>query len=333
MSRLFGPTLIALTLVTALPGIARAAEIATFRVGIAAPTVNMLPLWTAEQSGLFKAHGLNVEIVNTEGGSRGLAEVGAGKLQAMIVGLSAVIDANGKGGNYRLIASGANTLSFRFFWRKGNRSCAGVEGRKSRRKHVRIRIRQCGDHGTKAVGPCPRRCTAGGSRRNAQTAGGAKVRENFGDRIERARGYRSQTRWFAAACRPESRSAVDFHGCGHGQRLPRRLTGNRRGSFCRPISRESTSRCPIRSRAKAVLTGEFRDFSREALDATYDDFRARVPRDAEPSRAGAELMLRELPVFGGGKQRRVEDFIDTSVLDELRRSGFFDDLKRRYRVP
>src|SRR5262249_55229898 len=93
----------------------KAAEPIPFKIGIAAPTVNMLPLWIGQSSGVFAAHGLNVEIVNTDGGSRGLAEVGEGQLQAMTVGLSAVIDANGKGGDYRLIASGANTMSFRFF--------------------------------------------------------------------------------------------------------------------------------------------------------------------------------------------------------------------------
>ena len=46
----------------------------TFRVGITAPTVNMLPLWIARDAGLFRMRGLNVEIVNTEGGSRGLAK-------------------------------------------------------------------------------------------------------------------------------------------------------------------------------------------------------------------------------------------------------------------
>ena len=50
-----------------------------FRVGIAAPTVNMLPLWVGAMRGLFKARGLDVQIVNTDGGSRGLAEVGAGR--------------------------------------------------------------------------------------------------------------------------------------------------------------------------------------------------------------------------------------------------------------
>src|ERR1700712_4607841 len=69
---------------------------ASFKVGIAAPTVNMLPLWMGRDAGLFQQRGLDVAIVNTDGGSRGLAQVGQGRLQAMIVGLSAVIDANGK---------------------------------------------------------------------------------------------------------------------------------------------------------------------------------------------------------------------------------------------
>ena len=101
-----------------------------FKVGIAAPTVNMLPLWMAQEAGLFKARRLTVEIVNTDGGSRGLAEVGAGRLEAMTVGLSSVIDANGRNGDYRLIASGANTMSFRFFGAKGVAGAASLKGKK-----------------------------------------------------------------------------------------------------------------------------------------------------------------------------------------------------------
>src|SRR5262249_32596269 len=105
---------------TAVLGLAASAAGAqeTFRVGITAPTVNMLPLWMARDAGLFRMPGLDVEIVDAEGGSRGLAQVGQGRLQAMTVGLSATIDANTKGGDYRVIASGANTMSFRFFGSK-----------------------------------------------------------------------------------------------------------------------------------------------------------------------------------------------------------------------
>ena len=61
-----------------LPLPAPAQELTPFRVGIAAQTVNMLPMWMAETAGLFRARGLKVEIVNTDGGSRGLSAVSAG---------------------------------------------------------------------------------------------------------------------------------------------------------------------------------------------------------------------------------------------------------------
>jgi ABC-type nitrate/sulfonate/bicarbonate transport system substrate-binding protein len=83
-------------------------------------------------------------------------------------------------------------------------------------------------------------------------------------------------------------------------------------------------------RAKAILGREFTGFSPAALEATYSDFRARVPRDAEPARAGAEIMFREVP--HGNATAKIEDYIDTSLLAQLRREGFFDTMKRRYRV-
>src|SRR5260221_9526967 len=59
-------------------------------------------------------------------------------------------------------------------------------------------------------------------------------------------------------------------------------------------------------RAKLVLAAEFKDFPPAVIDATYDDFKARVPRDAAPSPVGAETMLRELPTLGApGKRTNV----------------------------
>src|SRR5262245_31745193 len=98
-ARLPGSTfalLFALILATVC-GSAQAQPGIPFHAGITAPTVNMLPIWLARDEGLFRAHGLAVEIVVTDGGSRGLADVGAGRLDEMTVGLSSVLDANSKG--------------------------------------------------------------------------------------------------------------------------------------------------------------------------------------------------------------------------------------------
>ena len=58
------------------------------------------------------------------------ADVGAGRLEEMTVGLSSVLDANSKGGDYRLIASGANTLSLGFFGAKGVGFAAQLKGKR-----------------------------------------------------------------------------------------------------------------------------------------------------------------------------------------------------------
>jgi ABC-type nitrate/sulfonate/bicarbonate transport system substrate-binding protein len=61
---------------------------ASFKVGISEPVNTVLAIWTAEAAGFYAAQGLDVEIVNMSGGSRGAAELAAGRLDAMHVGLS-----------------------------------------------------------------------------------------------------------------------------------------------------------------------------------------------------------------------------------------------------
>ena len=54
-------------------------------------------------------------------------------------------------------------------------------------------------------------------------------------------------------------------------------------------------------------------------------------RRAQPRRRRADVArIAGKPQRSG--QRRIEDYIDTSVLSDLRRSGFFDELKQRYRI-
>lgn len=323
----------ALRLITAavvlavLPQQLRAAELTPFRVGIAAPTVNMLPLWVAQASGLFKARGLDVEIVDTAGGSRGLAQVGSGKLQAMMVGLSAVLDANGKGGDYRLIASGANTMSFRFFGTKGIGGADALRGRK-------IGISSFGSESDSAAAMALQKL--GLSRADVQIveAGGTPARldalksgklaatalnepadtEAKRDGLPLLVDLKADLPWIFTAI------AMDRNYlAAHREQVRQFLRAYIEGIDL------ALSDAP---RARKILAGEFKSFSPAAVDAAYEDFRDRVPRDARPSRAGAELMLRE----SGNTARPLTDYIDTTLLDDLSRDGFFDELKQRYRV-
>ena len=326
--RIFFVALLSAVLLLAMPQ----AHAETFGVGIAAPTVNMLPLWMAEDAGLFKSRGLDVVIVNTEGGSRGLALVGEGKLAIMTVGLSAVIEANGKGGDYRLIASAANTMSFDFFGAKGIASAANLKGKtvgvsafsSESDLAARLALKQLG--------------LAGADVTRVET-GGTITRLNALKRGNIA----------ATALNEPAASMAERDGLPKlvalSQDLPWIFTGivadrnyltAHRGlfvDFLRAYIEAIALALSDAPRAKKVLAAHFRDMTPDVLDITYADFVRRVPRDAAPSQAGAETMLREEPAFGATvKSTRVSDYIDDTLIQELRKSGFIAEIARKYGV-
>ena len=313
-------------------GPAGAAPATPFKVGIAAPTVNMLPLWMGQEAGLFRARGLDVEIVNTDGGSRGLSEVGAGRLQAMTVGLSAVIDANNKNGDYRLIASGANTMSFRFFGAKGITGAAALKGKK-------IGISAFGSESDSAASMALKQL--GLTRRDVTIV-------EAGGTLKRLDALKSGVLAATALNEPADTQAqreglpllvdlkADLPWIFTAIVTDRNYLAAHKGAvkdFLRAYVEAIYVALSDAPRAKAVLAREFKDFSPAIIQATYDDFKARVPRDATPSRTGAETMLKELPAFGTPvKSTNAADYVDASLVEELRREGFFDAMKKKYGV-
>ena len=99
-----------------------------FKVGISEPVNTVLAIWMAEAAGLYAAQGLTVEIVNMNGGSRGAAELAAGRIDAMHVGLSSVVRLNRAGADLRIVAALANVVRFTFFSAPGVRDAATLRG-------------------------------------------------------------------------------------------------------------------------------------------------------------------------------------------------------------
>src|SRR3974390_663481 len=62
------------------PSLASAAELTELKVGISEPVNTALALWMAEAGGFYAAQGLNVEIINQNGGSRGAQELQSGRI-------------------------------------------------------------------------------------------------------------------------------------------------------------------------------------------------------------------------------------------------------------
>jgi ABC-type nitrate/sulfonate/bicarbonate transport system substrate-binding protein len=81
------------------------------------------------------------------------------------------------------------------------------------------------------------------------------------------------------------------------------------------------------ARAKASLAKELKITDPRILDIAYSDFKAQSPTDIEISQQGAQNILAQFP---GGSQK-VEDYVDTSLLDALRGEGFFAAMARKYK--
>jgi ABC-type nitrate/sulfonate/bicarbonate transport system substrate-binding protein len=259
-------------------------------------------------------------------------EVGAGRLQAMTVGLSAVIDANGRNGDYRLIASGANTMSFRFFGAKGITGAAALKGKKigvsafgsESDSAASMALKQLGltrrDASIVEAGGTLRRLDALKSGAIAATA----LNEPADTQAQRERlpllvDLKADLPWIFTAIVMDRRYLA-----AHRDAVKDFLRAYVEGIYV------ALSDGP---RAKAVLAKEFKDFSPDVIQATYEDFKARVPRDAAPSRVGAEIMLREFPALGTPvKSNKIADYVDASLIEELRREGFIDAMKKKYRV-
>jgi NitT/TauT family transport system substrate-binding protein len=286
-----------LAAILVLTGHATAREVRPFKAGITAPTVNMLPLWLARDEGLFRAHDLDVEIVVTDGGSKGLAEVGAGQLDEMTVGLSSVLDANGKGGDYRLVASGANTLSLGFYGAAGVASAAALKGKtvgisargSESDTAARFALRRLGlspqDIAMVELGGTEKRLDALKSGAIAASALNAPVnfiaeREHLPRLVELA----DDVPWIFTGLVFDKKTIAS-----NRERVKNFLRGYIEGVYF-----GLAHAAP----AKATLAREFHGLDAGIVDATYEDFKRRVPRDAAPSREGAETMIRELPSLG-----------------------------------
>jgi NitT/TauT family transport system substrate-binding protein len=315
-----------------LSGTPRAQAATPFKAGITAPTVNMLPLWLARDESLFRAHGLDVEIVVTDGGSRGLAEIGQGRLQEMTVGLSSVLDANSKGGNYRLVASGANTLSLGFYAATGVANGAQLKGRP-------VGISARGSESDTAAMFALRRLGLARTDVTIVELGGTERRlDALKSGAISASALNAPVNFMAERV-PLPKLvdlANDVPWIFTGVVFSRELIAADRATvknFLRGYIEGVYFGLADAARAKATLAREFRGLDASIVQATYDDFKRRVPRDARPSREGAQAMIRELPAFGTQvKSTNVADYIDTSLLDELTSEGFFDAMKKKYGV-
>src|SRR3954464_6497301 len=112
---LFRSTVACLALALGATSPAAAAELIPFKIGISAPVVTIFPVWMGEAGGFYEKEGIKAEVINMEGGTRGLQVLLSGEIDAMHVGMAPVVLANKQGADLRLVTSTCNTIPITMF--------------------------------------------------------------------------------------------------------------------------------------------------------------------------------------------------------------------------
>jgi ABC-type nitrate/sulfonate/bicarbonate transport system substrate-binding protein len=306
---------------------ATAQEPIEVKAGISDPVNTVLAWYMARDAGLYSAHGLKVEIINMSGGSRGAAELQAGRLDIMHVGLSSVIRINRAGGDLRTIGSLSNVIRFTFFSAPGVKTAAELKGGV-------IGVSTFGSESDSTVTLALARLAltrndvvlkeyGGGTRRlDAVKSGEIKatpLNEPIAS-LARAQGVNvlvdlvpEQIPWVFSSI-VVRRSDI----AGRRDLLIRFLKGTIEGNYL-ALNDER--------RAKEVLAKELKIADPKVLDITYNDFKAQSPANIEISQPGAENILAQFP---GGSQR-LEDYVDASLLAALKAEGYFTAMQQKYR--
>jgi ABC-type nitrate/sulfonate/bicarbonate transport system substrate-binding protein len=285
------------------------AQTTAFKVGISEPVNTVLAMWMADAGGFYAAHGLKVEIINMNGGSRGAQELAAGRIDVMHVGLSSVVRLNRMGGDLRVIASLSNVIRFTFFAGPNAKGAADIKG---------------GVVGVSTFGSESDATVTLALQRLGLTRQDVTLKE-YGGGMRRIEAVRSGEIKATAVNEPVTSIAreqglhpmVDLVA-ENIDTLARFLKATVEGNY---LARTDARR------AKEVLAREAKITDPKILDIAYNDFKQQSPPDLVPVRAGADNVLAQFP---SDVSRKVEDYVDTSLLDGLRKEDFFMGLEQKY---
>ncbi len=297
------------------------------KAGIADPSDAVLASYMARAAGLYAAQNLNVAFLSMNGGSRGAEELQAGRLDVMHVGLVSVVKVNQSGGDLRLIAALSNTIRFTFFAAPAVKSAADLKG---------------GTVGVSALGSESDAAVTLSLARLGLTRDDVTIKE-IGSSARRLAAVRTGEIKAAALSDPTASIAreegvnvlVDLVP----EHMPWLFTGIavRRSDiaarhdlltrFLKATIEGNNVALTDPKRAEEVLRGELKITRPKLLAIAYDDFKAQAPPDLAPSPQAVENVLKLFPEAS----QKMSDYVDTSLLDGLKKNGFFEAMAQKYK--
>ena len=311
----------------ALP--ARGQEPKKIKIGYPAISYNQVHIWVAKDAGLFRKYGLDAEVIFFRGGGLATQALVAG--DPPIVNVGTVVQAGLQGHDIVLIASSESAYNYSVVARgltkveqlRGKR--LGVSGFGSASHNASIILfKKFGLEPNKDVAIV----TAGPTmdRLSAVDAGRIDATVVTPSEMPRARrmGLNEVYDMLDLGIEVQGNGYATSRGFIRSQRdtVLNALRAYVESIFYIGKNRDETKRIA----AKYMRTNE-----QDVLDATYDWFAKRVPKRPYPTLKGVQYIIDEVASkMPQAKTARPEQFVDVSLLQQLEREGFFNDMTRRY---
>jgi NitT/TauT family transport system substrate-binding protein len=305
---------------------ASAAELIAFKVGEAAPANTFLAIWVAQAAGFYEANGLKLEIVHMVGGKESGPELKSGRVQLIHIGMSSVVRANLAGGSLRSVGSLSNVIRATMFAAPQIKTNAELKG---------------GIFGISSEGSESDSATTLVLKRLGLSRSDVTIKEIGTERLTPLRNGTVAATLLGEPQRGQAialglRVVADLYA----ERIPWLYSGltvdrgyvqsNRDAlkRFLKATIEGNHLAITDAKRAKEVLAKELKLTDPKIIDQSYDNFKAETPPNAEIDRTGAENIVAAL--VPDGRSKNVDDYIDATLIAELRTEGFIDAIEKKY---
>lgn len=314
-------------LLAAVPG-AQAKKIYVAYISIAPGPSGVY--WVAQDAGIFKKNGLNVELLFIRGSTRGIQSLIAGDLGfASAVG-TAVINGRLAGGNIVIISSLMNTLPYYIIGKPTIKSPQDLKG-KTAAVHIpgtaadfalRLALRRVGlsYRDIKAV-------TLGGGPARIAAAISGQVDFTIGSEAQEIPGVKAGLRVIMNMAKLD----IPFqYTCATTTEKMIRQSPDTVQRFVRSLV-EGVHFFKTHKAETVRIMGKYaREKRPSVLDSVYDAYKNLLVKDTHPTMKGLkdtlELMAQRDP---RAARARAGEFVDLRFVEQLKKSGFIDRLYGR----
>ena len=299
-----------------------------FRVGEASPANTFFAIWMAEAAGLYKQHGLDFAIVKMVGGSETGPALSSGRIHLMHIGMSSVVRANSSGFNVTTIGSLSNVIRSTLFGSPDINSIEDLKGK---------------EVGISSAGSESELSTIVALKKLGLARDDIQFKEIGVERLSHLKSGTVKATMLGEPLRSVALAEDMLSLCDLlTERMPWLYSGlvvdkdylmkNREIilRFMRATIEGNYLAVSEPDEAKRVMSKVLDIKDPKNLELTYQNFKTYTPLNAEVTVEGGKNILNF--VLEKNKRKDIGEYIDETIHEELRDSGFFEEIKNKYKI-